>query len=241
MKMGKAIARWMKEHVEHAGKKGLVFGLSGGIDSAVAGALSKLALGDNVLGLLLPCGSSSQDVEAAREVASEFDIKTKEVALDGIYNELTRCNPLATPLAKANLKPRLRMATIYYFANTLDYIVVGTGNKSELTIGYFTKYGDGGVDILPLGTLLKTEVKKLAGELGVPRSIIEKPPSAGLWEGQTDEGEIGISYEELDRIIESIEKGKTGGIDESKLTKVKKMMECSQHKKCKIPTWEVGK
>ena len=115
--------------------------------------------------------------------------------------------PQGNDLAKANLKPRLRMMILYYFANSQDYLVAGTGNKSELCVGYFTKYGDGGVDILPLGGLLKTEVRKLAKELGIPKEIIDRTPSAGLWKDQTDEGEMGMSYEDLDFCLEAIEKG----------------------------------
>jgi NAD+ synthase len=104
----------------------------------------------------------------------------------------------ASRLAQANIKPRLRMATLYYVANRLGYLVAGTGNRSEIAIGYYTKYGDGGVDLLPLGSLVKSEVRALARDLGVPAPIIEKAPSAGLWLGQTDEGEMGFTYDELD-------------------------------------------
>jgi NAD+ synthase len=237
MALSKDIANWIKKEVRLACKKGVVLGLSGGVDSAVAGALSKLAMGENVLGLIIPCKSGFQDIEMAREAAKKFDIETKEITLDGIYDELAGTYPEASSLARANLKPRLRMATLYYFANTLDYLVVGTGNKSELAIGYFTKYGDGGVDILPLGGLLKSDVKGLARDLGVPPEIIERPPSAGLWEGQTDEGEIGVTYDELDRIIVAIEKKKTGGIDRKALGKIKKMMADSEHKRCSVPVF----
>jgi NAD+ synthase len=130
-------------------------------------------------------------------------------------------------LAIANLKPRLRMLTLYYFANKLNYLVVGTGNKSELTMGYFTKYGDGGVDILPLGDLLKSEVKQLAVELNVPHEIINKAPSAGLWAGQTDEGEMGITYAELDKILS----GDLAGIGKNKIELVNKRKTQSHHKR----------
>ena len=141
-------------------------------------------------------------------------------------------------MAYANLKPRLRMCALYYFAQKLNYLVAGTGNKSELVVGYFTKYGDGGVDILPLVGLLKTEVRQLAKELKIPREIIEKTPSAGLWHGQTDEGEMGITYEELDRIIVAIGRKKIKGISKAKLSKVKKMMRGSLHKRAPIPVFE---
>jgi NAD+ synthase len=117
------------------------------------------------------------------------------------------------------------MLTLYYIANQLNYLVVGTSNKSELSVGYFTKYGDGGVDIMPLGNLIKRDVRKLARYLKIPEAIIEKPPSGGLWEGQTDEGEIGITYEELDRYLTT---GKTAASLEKKIDS---MIRGSKHKK----------
>ncbi|MCQ9207251.1 MAG: NAD(+) synthase [Omnitrophica bacterium] len=241
MTLSKELAAWIGGQVKSAGKKGIVLGLSGGVDSAVVAALSKLALNDRVLGLILPCRGHAEDVRLAQEVAKAFDINTREVVLDSLFDELTGAFPEANKLARANVKPRLRMAMLYYFANTLDYLVAGTGNKSELTVGYFTKYGDGGVDILPLGNLLKKDVKKLAAELGVPREVINRAPSAGLWEGQTDEGEMGITYDELDRAIIDIEAGKTENIDNKILAKVKTLMQNSEHKKCKVPLYEPGK
>ena len=241
MTLSKGLASWIGGQVRAAGKKGIVLGLSGGVDSAVVAALSKLALNDNVLGLILPCKSHADDVRLAREVAKVFGISAREVALDNLFDELTKACPEANKLARANVKPRLRMAMLYYFANTLDYLVAGTGNKSELAVGYFTKYGDGGVDILPLGNLLKKDVKKLAIELGVPREVIERAPSAGLWVGQTDEGEMGITYDELDQAITDMEAGKTKNIDKKVLAKVKELMRNSEHKKRKAPLYEPGK
>jgi len=155
----------------------------------------------------MPCHSIGEDKTHAEEMADKFGISTTEVKLNGVFDAFLQVLPdyrkdtALGKLARSNLKPRLRMLTLYYIANQLQYIVAGSGNRSELAIGYFTKYGDGGVDILPLGNLVKGEVKELARHLGIPRSIIDKPPSAGLWEGQTDEGEMGISYEALDRYI----------------------------------------
>jgi len=134
-------------------------------------------------------------------------------------------DPTARRLAEANLKVRLRMLTLYYFANQLNYIVVGSGNRSELAVGYFTKYGDGGVDILPLGNLVKAQVKELASFLGIPQEIIDKPPSAGLWEGQTDEGELGFSYDELDRYLA------TGEASDKVKNKIDSMMTAGEHKR----------
>lgn len=237
MKLSEQITGWMEKEVRKAGKKGIVFGLSGGLDSAVVGALAGKAVGENALGLVLPCKNKPEDTACALKVAEKFGIKVKQIPLDKIFDDFVKLNPQARDLAKGNLKPRLRMTTLYYFANTLDYLVAGTGNKSELAIGYFTKYGDGGADILPLGRLLKSEVRELARDLDVPDEIIKRPPSADLWEGQTDEGEIGITYEELDRAIDAIEKKKTEGINKEILARVRKLIADSEHKRRKIPTF----
>ncbi|MBI5573268.1 MAG: NAD+ synthase [Elusimicrobia bacterium] len=195
----KKIITWLKTKLNSAKKSGIVVGLSGGVDSAVVSVLCRKAAGSkNVLCLILPCQSQKTDITDAKKVAKKFGLKTETVDLTKIYENLTGILPTADKLAQANIKPRLRMLTLYYFANKLNYIVAGTGNKSELTIGYFTKYGDGGVDILPLGDLYKSEVRGLAKYLKVPEKIITKPPTAGLWAGQTDEGEIGMTYDELE-------------------------------------------
>ena len=239
MSLSERIANWIKAQVENSGKKGIILGLSGGIDSAVVAALCKKAVGDSVFALMLPCGSNQDDLKAAHLVAKKFNIKTKEVCLDEMFKDFSRLFPEANALAKANLKPRLRMSTLYYFANSLDYIVTGTGNKSELMVGYFTKYGDGGTDILPLGDLLKKDVRELAKELDIPNEIIKRPPSAGLWQGQTDEKEMGISYEELDAAIIAIETGDAVTIDKDVLKKVKSMIAGSEHKRLAIPIFKM--
>ncbi len=231
MKLSQEISDWIKRQVRDANKKGIVLGLSGGIDSAVVAVLSRKALGDNVLGLILPCENHKRDEELALKLAKKFQIKVQKAELIGVYKKFCEICPGTVHIAKANLKPRLRMATLYYFANAMDYLVAGTGNKSELMIGYFTKYGDGGCDILPLGNLFKTEVRKLAEELGIPREIIKRPPTAGLWDGQTDESEIGLSYEELDRCLEAIEEKRDLGTEKKTLEKVKSMVRNSRHKR----------
>lgn len=235
MDLAHYISAWIKEKVEEGGAEGIVLGLSGGVDSALTAALAKKALGDKVLGLLMPCHSDPTDLEHARLVADKFGLETEYVDLGPVFDSLMASLPQGSDIAVANLKPRLRMATLYYFANSRNYLVAGTSNKSEFTIGYSTKYGDGGVDILPLGDLLKSQVRELAGELGVPEAIITKPPSAGLWPGQTDEGEMGITYDELDRTITAIEKGDTRGCNEATLKRVKAMMAASEHKRRPIP------
>jgi len=171
-------------------------------------------------------------------VADRFDISAERIDLGPVFDLLLSTLPTGGELPVANLKPRLRMMTLYYYSNRLDYLVVGAGNKSELMTGYFTKYGDGGVDILPLGGLLKTEVRELAQELGVPEEIRAKPPSAGLWSGQTDEGELGITYQELDRTLQMVDTGEKGEPDDESLSRVRELIEQSQHKRAPIPIYE---
>ena len=234
------IADWIKKEVEKANQKGVVVGLSGGIDSACVAALCKKAFPDNTLGIVMPCISNPQDMKHAELIAETFNIPIKIIDLEENFKvavkTLTREDfdkeKHSNNLAIANIKPRLRMIVLYYFSSKLNYLVAGTDNKSEEMIGYFTKYGDGGVDILPIVDLFKRDVKKLAECLGVPEEIINKKPSAGLWEGQTDENEIGISYDELDKILYSIDRGDDlSDFDGSKILKVKKMIKVSEHKR----------
>lgn len=197
---------WIGDKVTKAKAEGVLFGLSGGLDSAVVAILCKKVFPKNTLALVMPCHSTNKDIEDALELVKKFNISYKVIDLSEIYDSFislleTKEKKADFKLAEINVKPRLRMTTLYYFANKLNYLVVGTGNKSELMIGYFTKYGDGGADILPLGNLLKSQVRELAEYLGIPKKIINKPPSAGLWEGQTDEEEIGISYDQLNKYL----------------------------------------
>lgn len=244
---------WIRERVTESGARGVVVGLSGGLDSAIAAVLCKNAFPDTTLCLILPCDSRKEDVAHAKLLADKFRIETKELDLSTIFTVLRELVEERTEkkdtkgssesnIANANLKPRLRMLCLYYFANKHNYLVVGTGNKSELAIGYFTKYGDGAVDILPLGDMLKTEERALAESLGIPHEIIEKTPSAGLWDGQTDEGEIGMSYAELDSAIEALERGDLDGsqssCDPELLHRVKRMMDASRHKREAIPVFK---
>lgn len=226
------IVSWVKEVVANASGKGVVFGLSGGIDSSVVAVLCKRACPESSLGVIMPCYSSETDREHAELVAKKFQIPFEVVVLDSVFDALVKAFPLLggsdesqARLAVANIKPRLRMITLYYFANRLGYLVVGAGNRSELSVGYFTKYGDGGVDIMPLGNLVKSQVRDLARYLGIPQVIIDKPPSAGLWEGQTDEAEMGVTYHQLDRYLTS------GQAEEEIKGKIDSMVVKSAHKR----------
>lgn len=225
------IVNWIKNSVNEASAEGAVIGLSGGVDSSTVAVLLKEALGDNVLGLIMPCESNSLDTKHAEMLARKFGIKTEKIDLVPMSNSIIRGLPEGNSISKANLKPRLRMMILYYFANNKKYLVAGTGNKSEIMVGYFTKYGDGGVDILPIGGLLKTQVRELAQELNIPREIIEKMPSAGLWDGQTDEGEMGLTYDNLDNVILSIERNQIDVIDQPLLNRIKSMIQRSEHKR----------
>jgi len=203
------ITHWLKTQLEETSTQGFVLGLSGGLDSAVCAALLRKAT-DNCLGLILPIESDVKDLDDASAVASALNMKTQYIDLTSTYSNLVKLMPDGDRVALGNLKARLRMTVLYYHTNLLNYLVCGTGNKTEISLGYFTKYGDGACDILPLGDLYKGEVRELARTLDIPQTIIDKTPSAGLWAGQTDEGEIGCTYGEMDEALKKIEKGEIG-------------------------------
>jgi len=228
-KLRQRMVDWIRGKVGQAKAKGVVLGLSGGLDSSVVAAICAQALGPSgVLALILPCESEKEELAHAEEVAKKFGLKTELIDLTPIYEKLRQILPQADQIPLANIKPRLRMLTLYYYANQLNYLVVGTGNKCELKVGYFTKYGDGGADILPLGDLLKSEVRSLAKLVGIPDHIIDKVPTAGLWPGQTDEGEMGVAYAELEDFLLGYEKGQAP--QGQKAEKIKSMMEKARHK-----------
>lgn len=216
---------WLREQVKKSGTKGLVVGLSGGVDSAVVAGLCKKAFPDRSIGVIMPANSNPVDREDAILIAKSYDLKHIEVEITephqqiikGVQNALEHEGySFEERLSQGNLKARMRMATLYTVANALNYLVVGTDNAPESYTGYFTKYGDGGVDILPIQSLTKTEVRAWAAKLGLPESIVNRVPTAGLWQGQTDEQEMGITYDSIDRyllgeetpseIVEKIEK-----------------------------------
>lgn len=228
-----AIETWLQDKLRSAGGKGGIVGLSGGIDSAVVAAILKRTCGDRMLAVIMPCHSQPEDRLHAELLAGHYGLPLEVVDLTSTYDSLVAALPSkgssSTGIARANIKPRLRMTTLYFLAQERNMLVCGTGNRVELTVGYFTKHGDSGVDLLPLGDLLKGEVRELARLLGVPPAIIEKPPSAGLWEGQTDEGEMGFSYDELDRYLAG------GECSEKARSFVEKARLRSEHKRNTAP------
>ncbi|RQD70679.1 MAG: NAD(+) synthase [Tindallia sp. MSAO_Bac2] len=200
---------WLEQKTRDAGMKGLIVGLSGGIDSAVVANLIKRAVPDQSMAVILPISSNEKDIEDALKVAKKIDIHFEILDLTDTHQKMMRQitelpglkTVIGSPtqkIADANLRARLRMSALYAIANAMNYLVVGTDNAAELYTGYFTKYGDGGVDLLPIADLLKRDVYNMARYLEIPESILNKDPSAGLWDGQTDEEELGISYQKID-------------------------------------------
>jgi NAD+ synthase len=239
----KIIIEFIRITVEKAGAKGCVIGLSGGIDSAVVAALACKALGpSNVHGYFLPSSVTPSEDEAHVEELTEklgmtFEILPLNDLLDQ-YKTLLKVETTSNNMAWVNLMPRVRPTLLYFKASELNSLVLGTSNKSELMIGYFTKYGDSNSDLAPIGDLYKQEVNELAKHLEIPVSIINKAPSAGLWPGQTDEAELGFSYKELDEILEELESFKTvdqvhesTGIAKETISKVVKLIRLNEHKR----------
>lgn len=226
------LVEWLREQVSQAGTQGVVVGVSGGVDSAVAAAIAKRAFPDQCLALILPCESQVSDRMDSQLLLEEFDIPYRIVDLDNAYNLLLtqfesyiKLDGSKGRLLRANIKPRLRMITLYYSAQVRNYLVLGTSNRSEISVGYATKYGDTGVDIQLLGDLIKAEVYELAHYLKIPEVIINKPPSGGLWEGQTDEEEMGVTYRDLDQYLA------TGKGEPRVVEKIERMMKVSEHKR----------
>ena len=246
------IVSWLDAQLASSGARGFVVGLSGGIDSAVVARLCQLTRQDATVGVLMPCHGDPQDEADAKLVADHFKLATVRIDLAPVYDALVGAaneviretaalhyeehppDDIRARLPVANVKPRLRMTTLYFVANSLNHLVAGTGNRSELTIGYFTKYGDGGVDLLPIGHLVKSEVRAIARSLGVPARVIDKPPSAGLWIGQTDEGEMGFTYAELEQYLREGPQAVTPAV----AMKIERLARASEHKKKPVPTPE---
>ncbi|MBA7468128.1 NH(3)-dependent NAD(+) synthetase [subsurface metagenome] len=264
----RVLVEFIRKRIENSGFQRAVLGLSGGLDSTVVAYLAVEALGDphNVYALILPYKSYQlESVKDARLIVRKLGINSQIIRIDPMieeyfrkfsYRRISHSAILGSEgsqvealeyLRRGNKMARERMSILYDWALVLRGLVLGTSNKTELSMGYFTKYGDGGVDLEPLGGLYKTQVRQLAKYLGVPQSIIRRRPSAGLWSGQTDEGELGINYEELDKILycilekkHSIKKLLTLGFSIENVEKVKNFVKNSKHKRRLPPVAKIG-
>lgn len=230
------VVKWLQEQVEVSKTNGILVGLSGGIDSSVVACLIKKAFPENSIGVVLPCKSNPKDKADGIAVAEACDLDYIEVNLTDAHALLFGATMSALghkktnkQLTDANLRARLRMSTLYTVSSELGYLVAGTDNAAELFTGYFTKYGDGGVDILPIARLTKREVFEWAKYLGVPQSVIDRKPSAGLWEGQTDEDEMGVTYDAIDNYLE----GKA--VTEEEKAIIERMNRVTEHKRVMPP------
>jgi len=234
------IVEWLQEQLRTTGTNGLVAGLSGGLDSSVTAQLIKRAAGTHSLGIIMPIHSNPEDAldaEAAAKAAGlrfyTLDLSSEHSSImDASFAALHSLGVDKHPrMADANLRARLRMSALYVAANALGYLVVGTDNAAEFFTGYFTKFGDGACDILPLAEFTKSEVRELGQALGVPAQILQRAPSAGLWEGQTDEGEMGLSYAVIDDYL----KGRPVPSDEKE--RIERMHKNTEHKRSLPPIY----
>ncbi len=223
------IELWLKNRISDAKASGGIVGLSGGIDSALVSILLHRAFDSNMLAVMMPCHSQQQDLVDAMILVQQFGLPHITIDLSDTYDIFLKnfhdSEINVTRLATANLKPRLRMMTLYLLAQSKNYLVCGTSNKAELTVGYFTKHGDSGSDLLPIGDLRKEQVIETATYLNIPESIIHKAPSAGLWPGQTDEKEMGLTYRDIDSFL------KLCPIPESVQIRIEEKIHISAHKR----------
>lgn len=227
------IVNFLKEKVKESNSKGLIVGISGGIDSALVYALAKKAFPKDALGVIMPIDKMEHDLAHINELEKSMNTKFITINIKETFDAILDTLKVEDKMSISNIKPRLRMTTLYAIAQSKKYLVCGTDNKDEYFIGYFTKYGDGGVDLLPIVHLTKSEVKYLSKLLNVPESIINKKPSAGLWEGQSDEDELGFSYDDLDFYLDHINNNVIINkyLDKNVIEKIERMHKNSEHKR----------
>ncbi|MDR2966677.1 MAG: NAD+ synthase [Methanobacteriaceae archaeon] len=269
------IIDFIKSEKIESSVKGIAIGLSGGLDSTIVAYLLKEAIGhENIFGVHINTSTTpEEDKKHFKIIAENLNIKYKEIAIDNLSNDFInlvtdfslksdnpesekvanvlinkrRYDEYIQKIAEGNLKSRIRMSILYYYANLNNFLVAGTTNRSELLIGYFTKYGDGAGDILPIANIYKSQLKKLAMDWNIPKEIINKPPRAGLWDGQTDEDEIGFSYEILDKLLHLIVDKKLDNdsiskeinISTEEINKIRDKIDNNKHK-LQFPSSPVG-
>lgn len=230
---------FIRSVIAESGADGIVYGNSGGKDSALVGILCKAAC-ENTVGIIMPCASKrnySQDTEDGLTVAKQYDIETRTVDLTPVRESAVQQISAAATLnvsALTNLAPRLRMLTLYAVAASENRLVAGTGNRSETYVGYFTKWGDGANDFNPISDLTVTEIYEFLRWLNAPSCIIEKAPSAGLFDGQTDEQEMGITYEELDAYLFG------GNVSDTAKQTIRRLHDKSRHKRRGTARFDTG-
>ncbi|ARU91971.1 NH(3)-dependent NAD(+) synthetase [Spiroplasma clarkii] len=227
------LVEWLQVEVKKSGQTGVIVGVSGGIDSAVVAALAKKAFPNSYLTVWMPCESSDLDNTCKEQLVEQLQLKNLVVDLKAPFAAmvatLKASGSKLTQLALANTKARLRMTSLYALAQSNNALVLGTDNADEWHIGYFTKFGDGGVDLLPLVHLLKSQVREAAKLLNVPEIIINRAPTAGLWSDQTDESEIGFSYDLIDDYLS----GKAVAVDVK--VRIEHLHKISEHKRTSAP------
>ncbi len=220
---------WLKQEVEKTGSKGVIIGISGGIDSALVATIGKDAFPNDSFGVIMPISNRINDQKDGIELCEKIELDYTIVELKTEYESMSTKLKLSNDLSKANLQARLRMSTLYALAQEKNYLVLGTDNYAEYYLGYFTKYGDGGCDLLPIVQLHKSEVFKISKLLNLPNSIINKAPSAGLWDNQEDEKELGFTYNQFESFI------KNKKVDQDVVDKIIKQHKNTQHKRSAIP------
>jgi len=248
MKTAQVIQEFIRDAVKRAGVEGVVLGVSGGVDSALTLKLCCDAVGpSNVHAVLMPENGVTKDDQDASELIEQLGAQRHRYEIGEVVNLVREMTGFRKQRTIANIKPRVRMMLLYAIANEMHLLVAGTSNKSEFLTGYYTKYGDGASDICPIGDLYKTQVWQLASLVGIPEKFIEKKPTAGLWEGQTDEGELGISYRELDEILYAMELGadaeeaaRRTGIELNQVRRVFNMVKETRHKRMLQPIPKIG-
>jgi len=223
---------WLQEQVRAAHMRGLICGLSGGVDSSVAAGLCRRAFPENAAAVIMPCHSAPEDRADALLAAEYLDLNVIEIDLTATFDTLISSlnsylpqSPAVRRLITGNAKARLRMTTLYALAASNAYLVVGSDNAAENYTGYFTKYGDGGADILPIKSLTKTEVRLWGKALGLPPRLTERTPTAGLWPGQTDEEELGFGYDLIDRYLLGFD------IEKTTAERIEYLHRTSEHKR----------